>query len=180
MHRNRDSGINIDVCMKTLVGIYDPNRGNCSYEPIYLNSQSIASIPQQTLSSFFDESQEFSLIDGKVVFLDGAEKHYLGSIAQLESYTVNAAWTWNEPYYTDRVYSDTVHFQVNNKDELVRFVSCTGEKDAETGLPTCTHLVETDRGTLSYRLDEEPSFDLERWQKTENDILSLIATWEAN
>lgn len=177
--QNTETGIDIDVCIETLAGIYSSNREGCDYDSVYLFEQSISEFRGPTIPLFFDTIEEFDLDGDRVIVQNGAEKYSLGSVNQLESYTVETLWNADN----DLVHpwqSVPVHIQVDDEKELHRFVSCTKFQNSRSGLSSCKHFVKTDQGTLHYSLNEIPDFDLGRWQKTESNLLELMATWKVD
>ena len=175
-----NSGILISMCVGTLKGIYDPNRGGCDSETVTLSMASLYRAAHPTLPAFLEEVNEFDIEGDRVISLTGSEQYQVQSPDGLKSYTIDNPWPQTEipdaPEPLQLRY-EPVHFQTNDRDELVRFVSCMQLKN-EVG--SCEHWVKTEQGVLGYTLEGSVAFDLENWQKTDQKILNLIAQWEIN
>ncbi|BAZ46512.1 hypothetical protein NIES4102_35480 [Chondrocystis sp. NIES-4102] len=166
--QNSESGFRIDICIETLIGIYERGRNNCDSQTILLSSEPIQTVASFELSSFIAENNYFNLDENKVTALAGAAKYQLNLNKDLKSYTI-ATDNFNK-----------YHLQINEQNELIRFVSCRQFQVSGNKGYHCVHWVNTPQGILQYNLVATADFNLASWQKTEAKILNLISQWRIN
>lgn len=161
------SGVRLLICLKTLKGIYDPDRGDCKYERVALSLDSLTRSTHHPLPLFFDRVNEFDLDGDKVILLEGAEGYQIQSTDKVRSYTI----------INDKRFYSITHLQIDYQDGLTRFVSCRKFTSQGTEKHDCNHWVKTSQGILEYELKGSANFDLELWQKTDKNLLNLISSW---
>lgn len=178
--QNRRNGVNLDICLETLTGIYSRGRGDCDYERVYLSRNVAETIRPKLViffSSFFEEIPEFNLEGNKVILLASAEQYRVKSSDRYKSYTFDRN---QEKSFktTTNIYYNLVHLQINEQNELVRFVGC--RYNQYSGNHYCQNWLRKSQGLLEYQSKGSADFNLELWQKTENSLLNLINQWKVD
>lgn len=171
--QNSESGVILKMCIETLEGIYARGISNCESNSVTLYPYTSDSLQKGTpfeLSYFFKNTDEFDIDGNRIILSDEATKYKI-PINGLRSYTIS-----------DRVSSrsKTIHLQINEQNELIRFVSCRQYKSGVNKRHICEHWVKTPEGILQYELEGTADFDLELWQQTERNILNLLSQWKVN
>ncbi|MEM0980592.1 MAG: hypothetical protein AAGH78_09980 [Cyanobacteria bacterium P01_H01_bin.58] len=165
------------MCMEDLTGLYESGAKKCSAKEVTLMPESkkllVGGYPH-----FFEQVNEFDLDGNSVVFNEGSERYRIFSENGLTLYTVDSLWEGSslDPGRDyDRAHIP-VHVQVNERNELIRFVHCVQYySDNRT---YCKHASLTPEGALYYALEGSTDFDLKYWQKKEDEILNLISEWK--
>lgn len=166
--QNHKSAVRLDMCIETLKGVYESSLRNCDYQIVLLSSEPIQKRASFELATFIKENQEFNLNSNKITVSNEATKYQLSKIDKLKSYTIAS----NN--------SKIIHLQINEQNELIRFVICRKFRVGTKKGYTCQHWVNTDQGILNYEFKETADFDLKNWQQRESRILNLISQWKIN
>ena len=157
----------IDLCIETLAGVYSGKRAGCDVDTVRLYPTPISEAWSLKRDIFFKDSEAFDLTNDQVIFRQGAEEYRIEAANNLKSYAILTSE--EQPPYTVSIY-----FQVDEQDQLIRFVACPQYREAGW----CEHIVKTPDGVLVYDISEPKDFNIELWEQREQRLLSLIAQWK--
>ena len=171
---NQANRLNFWICIEDLRGNYSSPKPTCHVDEVTLSAQAMeATLP---ITGFFEDMDEFDLNRGIVVFNEGSNQYQIPDQGDLKLYTVDKLWAKHDLIYPSNDYPRTtpVHFQVNEQDQLVRFITCHQPAESRS---KCYHIASTSRGTLEYQVVDLMDFNVERWESKETEILNLISQW---
>ncbi|MEO0769721.1 MAG: hypothetical protein AAFY72_09840 [Cyanobacteria bacterium J06649_4] len=119
-HDNRNA-LRLWMCLDDLTGYYDTRTNYCKIQEVNLSrSLSVQSIANANHSNFFKQSNEFNIDADQLDLGPGAEAYRVPGNSRLDWYSVYTSWPDSENSLIDRL----IRFQINESNELARFVHC--------------------------------------------------------
>ena len=159
-------GLSLYMCIKSLKGVYNPDKDSCESEQVSLSREPI--LHTFDAQYFFDRSTEFSsssTVADRIVLKPEATKHQIvTSINNTRAYAVD-----------DKDGKGGIYFEIGEHDNLIRFVDffyldsgrCFGE-----------YVSKTKDGTLQFQYRTDRPLKTAQWQEIDQSLLTLISSWK--